>query len=68
MLELKLFVENMTCEGCISNIKNALNSINFNNLSFDLKNKLVFIESDNFDEKLILKTLKRAGYSAIIQD
>lgn len=68
MSELKIFVENMTCNGCISNIKNALNSINLNNLDFDLENKLAFIKDNNIDEKLVLKTLKRAGYSAIIQD
>lgn len=68
MSELKIFVENMTCNGCISNIKNALNSINLNNLDFDLENKLAFIKDNNIDEKLVLKTLKRAGYSAIIKD
>jgi copper chaperone CopZ len=68
MSELKILVENMTCEGCVSNIKKALNSINLKNLDFDLKNKLTFIKDENFDEKLVLKTLKRAGYSAIIQD
>jgi copper chaperone CopZ len=68
MSELKILVENMTCEGCISNIKKALNSIDACNLGFDLKSKLVFIKNNNIDEKLILKTLKRAGYSALIID
>lgn len=68
MSELKILVENMTCEGCVSNIKKALNSIDLNELDFDLKNKLTFIKDENLDEKLVLKTLKRAGYSAIIQD
>lgn len=68
MSELKILVENMTCEGCISNIKKVLNSIDACNLGFDLKSKLVFIKNNNIDEKLILKTLKRAGYSALIID
>jgi len=68
MSEIKILVENMTCEGCISNIKKALNSIGACNLGFDLKSKLVFIKNNNIDEKLILKTLKRAGYSALIID
>lgn len=68
MSELKILVENMTCEGCVSNIKKALNSIDLNDLDFDLKNKLTFIKDENLDENLVLKTLKRAGYSAIIQD
>lgn len=67
-MEIKLLVENMTCGGCISNIEKALNTIELNDLNFDLPTKSVNIKSEKLDEKLILKTLKRAGYQAIIQD
>lgn len=65
-MEIKLNIPSMSCNGCISNIKKGLESIEHSNLNFDLSQKNLVISGDNLDQKDILKTLKRINYPASV--
>lgn len=62
--EITLHIPSMSCQGCVSNITKALNENGFNGLAFDLNNKTVTVSNEEIDEKVLLKTLRRANYPA----
>ncbi len=66
-MEKIYFVENMKCQGCVSNIRQAVTAlIGVQSFSADLPEKLVTVNFDEkeIDEKQILTAIQVAGYQA----
>ena len=56
------FVRDMMCEHCKKAILGALENISVNDVSIDLDNKLVIVNSEKSSDE-ILNTIKKAGYT-----
>ena len=56
------FVRDMMCEHCKKAILGALENISVNDVSIDLENKLVIVNSEKSSDE-ILNTIKKAGYT-----
>ncbi|MBM7709109.1 heavy-metal-associated domain-containing protein [Enterococcus lemanii] len=66
-MEQIYFVENMKCQGCVSNIRQAVTElVGVESFSADLPEKLVTVTFDEkrIDEQQVLTAIQSAGYQA----
>ncbi|MGI6154770.1 MAG: heavy-metal-associated domain-containing protein [Enterococcus lemanii] len=66
-MEQIYFVENMKCQGCVSNIRQAVTElVGVESFSADLPEKLVTVTFDEkrIDEQQVLTVIQSAGYQA----
>lgn len=66
-MEQIYFVENMKCQGCVSNIRQAVTElVGVESFSADLPEKLVIVTFDEkrIDEQQVLTAIQSAGYQA----
>lgn len=66
-MEQIYFVENMKCQGCVSNIRQAVTElVGVESFSADLPEKLVTVtfDANQIDEKQVLTAIQAAGYQA----
>ncbi len=63
-MKLQLKVPDMTCEGCVSTITNAIKTVDANaSIQGDLKTKIVLVETES-SEAAIKKAIAQVGYPA----
>ena len=66
-MEKIYFVENMKCQGCVNNIRQAVTElVGVESFSADLPEKLVTVTFDEkrIDEQQVLTVIQSAGYQA----
>lgn len=66
-MEQIYFVENMKCQGCVNNIRQAVTElVGVESFSADLPEKLVTVTFDEkrIDEQQVLTAIQSAGYQA----
>ncbi|NLM65978.1 MAG: heavy-metal-associated domain-containing protein [Enterococcus sp.] len=66
-MEQIYFVENMKCQGCVNNIRQAVTElVGVESFSADLPEKLVTVTFDEkrIDEQQVLTVIQSAGYQA----
>jgi len=63
-MKLQLKVPDMTCEGCVSTITNAIKTVDVNSsIQGDPKTKIVLVETES-PESAIKKAIAQVGYPA----
>lgn len=66
MSESQFKVANMNCDGCVTNIRNALEEADIQEYDIQLNKKLLSVTSDR-DNEQIINILAEAGYQAKLQ-
>ncbi len=68
MAKTKLKIEGMMCEGCVSNVKKALESVPETiKVDIDLKKGLAVIEHDGASDDALIRAVVDAGFRASVK-
>ena len=66
MEKIKLSVEGMSCQHCVSAVKNAVGALDgVSGVDVDLEGKLVAVEYDNTPPELIRSAIEDQGYEIV---